>query len=181
MITVRWLNADPLGDLQKANLATRRLHPVRPMTMEQWRKALRAGHSTLRFLSLEIFDDDCPYTVASHMVRGSKEHQQWEMSTARPDITGKDRDYTSSRWLIGKLTPKALIEVAHDRLCIGPKGIGAEEATREWLLRVMDAMCQRNGDILDLAFIVLADEMKPTCLSYMAYCRHGLDCWGLIK
>lgn len=160
---IYWLNADPALDLQQANLATKRLRPRNPLTREQWVKALKAEHSTLRFLSIVIHDEACPYTVASQIVRHTKEHTQPEMSSARPDWTGKERDYTKTRWLHIKFTPIGLVRMMEDRLCSR-----AEKETREWATNLRYEML-RNDDWM---IRILALNCAPTCVKH-GFCKNG--------
>lgn len=160
---IYWLNADPALDLQQANLATKRLRPKNPLTREQWAKALKAEHSTLRFLSIVIHDEDCPYTVASQIVRHTKEHTQPEMSSARPDWTGHERDYRKSRWLHIKFTPIGLVRMMEDRLCSR-----AEKETKDWAGKVWQELRYHS----DWMLRELTSVCLPTCQK-LGYCRHG--------
>lgn len=160
---IKWLNTDPSFDLKEANLSTKRLRPVNPLTLEQWVKALRAEHSTLRFLSILVHDEDCPYTVASHIVRTTKEHTQPEMSSGRPDVTGKARDYDSPRWLHIKFTPLGLIRMMEDRLCSH-----AEQPTREWAERLRETMANHS----DWMIRAMVPFCEATCKKDYR-CREG--------
>jgi hypothetical protein len=160
---IYWLNADPALDLQQANLATKRLRPKNPLTREQWAKTLRAEHSTLRFLSIVIHDEDCPYTVASQIVRHTKEHTQPEMSSARPDWTGHERDYRKSRWLHIKFTPIGLVRMMEDRLCSR-----AEKETKDWAANLRYEMLRSDNWMIR----VLALHCAPTCEKH-GYCKNG--------
>jgi hypothetical protein len=160
---IYWLNADPALDLQQANLATKRLRTRNPLTREQWVKSLKAEHSTLRFLSIVIHDEDCPYTVACQIVRHTKEHTQPEMSSARPDWTGAPRDYTKSRWLHIKFTPIGLVRMMEDRLCSR-----AEKETMDWATNLRDEMLRSDNWMIR----ELASFCAPTCVKH-GFCKNG--------
>lgn len=171
-MTIKWLNSDPMQDLAEANLSTIRKHPKTKITPEKFSKLLRSEHSTLRFLSLVVHDEDCPYTVACQIVRSTKEHTQPEMSSGRPDWNGgKERDYTQSRWLHVKFTPIGLIRMMEDRLCMR-----AEKETREWAGRLHIKICMHN----DKYIREMGNFSLPTCIT-KNYCREGLNCHGVIK
>ena len=171
MITVRWLNADPCFDIKEANCATKRLHPkVTRITPAEWHKLLKAEHSTLRFLSLVVHDEDCPYTVATQIIRSTKEHTPGVMSSGRPDWTGQPRDYSKPRWLHMKFTPIGLIRMMEDRLCSR-----AELPTRQWAVRLLAEMKQSD----DYMIQELATFCSQPCDKYR-YCKNGKNCFGFI-
>lgn len=166
---IYWLNSDPIKDLQDANMATKGKYPTKHMTLEKFKKCLRYEHSTLRFLSLVVHDEQCPYTVACQLVRHTKDHTQPVMSSGRPDITGKERDYTSTRWLHIKFTPTGLIRMMEDRLCIG-----AEKQTREWAHQLLNKIINHECPYMR----AIGEFCKPVCkkLKYIngeKYCKNG--------
>lgn len=160
-----------LNEIRMANCATKRKVPnlSKLLPLPTWRKWLRQGHSTLRFASVYVFDDDCPYTVACQIIRGTKEHTQGVMSSGRPDITGKTRDYTQSRWLFEKYTPKGFLEMMHDRLCTR-----AEAPTRYWATRVVNNILEDSDNPYLLA---LAEMAGPFCKT-VNNCPEGKYCFG---
>jgi len=165
MLTIRWLNSDPIYDLKKANLTTIRKSPKdNKMDIEKFRELLLSEHSTLRFLSLEVFDDNIPYTVATQLVRHTKEHCQPEMSSGRPDWNGgKARDYTQTRWYIEKFTPIGLIRMMESRLCTR-----AEDTTRDWAYKLKTEMRRGNDPYIK----EIARFCRPRCIK-CGYCPEG--------
>lgn len=171
-MTIKWLNANPILDLKEANLSTVRKRPKDDkMTPERFAGLLRSEHSTLRFLSLVIHDEECPYTVACQLVRSTKEHCQPEMSSGRPDWTGAPRDYTNTRWIHIKHTPVGLIRMMEDRMCTR-----AESATREWCARLSGVMATHD----DVYIREIGKLCNTTCRKH-GYCREGRDCFGVVK
>ena len=156
MLTIRWLNATPMYDLKKANLTTVRKRPESGfISIEKWESLLMAEHSTLRFLSLEVFDDDIPYTVACQLVRHTKDHCQPEMSSGRPDWNGgKERDYRQTRWYIEKFTPIGFIRMMEQRVCNK-----AEKPTRDWANKLIEVIKKHE----DTHIASLAKFCKPRC------------------
>jgi hypothetical protein len=169
-MNIKWLNANTIIDLREANLSSIRKRP-KAYTLEQdldyWWKCLHSEHSTLRFLSLVIHDEECPFTVASQVVRHTKEHCQPVLSSARPDWN-KDapRDYSQPRWIHLKFTPLGLIRMMEERLCTR-----AEVATTRWALTVLSALEKSDDPFLR----VLAEFCSPICVKYH-YCREGKNC-----
>lgn len=159
-----------LDEVRVANCATKRKKPnlAKDLPVDMWKRWLRQGHSTLRFASVYVLDDDCPYTVACQVIRGTKEHTQGVMSSGRPDITGKARDYTQSRWLFEKYTPKGFLEMMHDRMCTR-----AEAATRAWAESVRSEMLLSHSPYLR----ELAVLSGPSCLT-VNNCPEGKKCHG---
>jgi len=171
MISIKWLNANPILDLKTANCLTKRLKPASDyMSDELFLATLKAEHSTLRFMSIMITDDNCPNTKASQIVRHTLEHTQPVMSSARPDWTGKERDYTKSRWLAVKFTPIGLIRMMEERLCTQ-----AEQATIQWAEEIREVLLNHDDRYLAL----IGDLCNTICYKH-GYCKLAKNCWGFI-
>jgi len=162
-----------LDEVRIANAATKRKTPdmTKALRIETWKTWLRMGHSTLRFASIFVLDDDCPYTVACQIIRGSKEHTQGVMSSGRPDITGKARDYKASRWLFEKYTPTGFIAMMQDRLCTR-----AEPPTRLWASNVGCELSISKDPYLR----VLGEMCGPRCLT-VNHCPNCKTCFGFLR
>lgn len=163
----------PMIELVKANLSTVRRRPREgyDLSIEKWKSLLRSEHSTLRFLSLVVHDEECPYTVACQIVRTTKEHTQPEMSSGRPDWNdGKERDYIKPRWVHIKFTPIGLIRMMEQRMCKE-----AEENTRMWAATIASKMYLSNDPYIQ----ALASFCHPICIKHH-YCPHGKNCHGAV-
>ncbi len=156
MLNIRWMNQDPILDLKIANLTTIRLRPKdNAMSPESFWRKLLSRHSTLRVLSLAVFDDAMDDSVAMHMVRHTRDHCQPAVSSKRPDWNGgKERDPDEQRWYFEKFTPIGLIKAMEQRTCAR-----AEIHDQDWAARLIYKM--EHG--MDPYMKEIAKECKPRC------------------
>jgi hypothetical protein len=147
-----------LDEVRTANALTKRkvINLAKPLSIRTWKKWLCSGHSTLRFASVYVLDDNCPYTVACQIIRGTKEHTQGVMSSGRPDVTGKERDYTENRWLFEKYTPSGFLAMMRDRLCTR-----AEHRTQQWAENIRCELSISENSYLR----ALGEMCGPSCLT----------------
>ncbi len=108
-----------------------------------------AQHSTLEYIHIEIFDDECRGDVASHIVRHTAYHPRFVVQSKRPDWTGKERPPSSSiRMFLYQGTAKALIDMARVRLCKN-----AMKETTEWMWEVKNTMMKSSDMFLKVLAI----------------------------
>lgn len=165
-IGVFWATENPAALIRFANMITQGREDYKydfEPSVAWCQKAARREHSTLEWVHLVVVST-VRSDVASHLVRHTKGLPRHVVQSFRPDWTGEDRPgHDSLRLYAGNWTPKALIDMARQRLC----GKAMQE-TREWTERLKECLMLSDDKLLH----AIGGAMLPDC-EYRGKCYHG--------
>lgn len=160
MIHARWLTLPQ--DCWEAALFTQGKEPLKGMTVDQFRKLIKAEHSPIRSAILRIYLYGIPDRVSVHLVRHV--HSLHFVKTNRPDLTGIERPPTTNHMI--DVNVEGLLSIARKRLCKK-----AMKETRDVVMDIRNFLCMSDDKYMNL----VGDMMVRNCI-YFGECREIKKC-----